>query len=404
MTINIPWNAWFADEELPLEFPDSWRVNLLRMASKPVQTDFIKKRITEPMNAEPLKYLARGKEQVGIAVDDIARPTPVHEFLPQVIAELFEAGVSEEKIQVFIASGAHRKPLLGDVEKKIGEPLSKRLKIVYHNPYDNLSDLGRTSSGVPILINRSFLACDLRISVGGITPHDFAGFGGGYKTVAVGLSGISPLYDTHVKRISEFDAGIARIGGNRFQDYVQEIGSKVGIHFSINAVMTARRGIADLFAGDPESVFRAGCASARSLYATPTKGGYDIAVLNAYPKDLDWVQSMMALNVGFFGNEELVHENGTVVVTTSAIDGGVLHFLGSEGMTGYVRPGAQAMQGRRLIVFSPGISKHDVRSYFPEGTILCETWEKTLGELLLKHDQRCHVCVVECASMQLLAE
>ena len=73
-------------------------------------------------------------------------------------------------------------------------------------------------------------------------------------------------------------------------------------------------------------------------------------------------------------------------------------------MTGYVRPGVQAMQGRRLIVFSPGISKHDVRSYFPAGTILCETWEKTLGELLLKHDQRCRVCIVECASMQLLAE
>ena len=403
MIINIPWNAWFADEELPLEFPDSWQVELLGMASEPAKAGIIKERIAEPIDSKPLRYLARGKEQVGIAVDDIARPTPVHEFLPQVVAELLEGGVSEEKIQVFIASGAHRTPVLGDVVKKVGESLSKRLKIVYHNPYDNLADLGRTSSGVPILINRSFLACDLRISIGGITPHDFAGFGGGYKTVAVGLSGIRALHDTHIKRIAEFDAGVARIDGNRFQDYVQEIGSRVGIHFSINAVMTARRGIADLFAGDPETVFRAACKSARSHYATPTEGGYDIAVLNAYPKDLDWVQSMMALNVGFFGNEKLVDRNGTVVVTTSAIDGGVLHFLGSEGMEGYVHPGAEAMQGRRLIVCSPGISKHDVQSYFPPGTISHGTWDETLAELLLKYDQHCRVCVVECASMQLLA-
>ena len=245
----------------------------------------------------------------------------------------------------------------------------ERLKIVYHNPYDNLTDLGHTSSGVPISINRSYLACDLRISIGGITPHDFAGFGGGYKTVTVGLSGIRALYETHIKRIAEFDAGVARIDGNRFQEYVQEIGAKVGIDFAINVVMTARRGIADLYAGDPDAVFRSACASARERYATPATGGYDVAVLNAYPKDIDWVQSMMALNVGFFGNETLVAEGGTVVLTTPAIDGGTLHYLGAEGMEGYARPGAEAMQGRRLIICSPGLNRHDVRTYFPPGAV-----------------------------------
>ncbi len=102
----------------------------------------------------------------------------------------------------------------GDVVRKIGVPLAERLKVVYHNPYDNLADLGRTSNGVPIAINRSYLDCDFRISIGGITPHDFAGFGGGYKTVTVGLSGIRALHETHIERIAEFDAGVARIEGN----------------------------------------------------------------------------------------------------------------------------------------------------------------------------------------------
>lgn len=403
MKIEVPWNAWFADAEEPLWFPDSWEVEVLRMRSTPASPTSIANRIASPLVTEPLRLLARGKRQVGIAVDDIARPTPVHEFLPQVVAELQAAGVPEDGIHVFIASGAHRTPVLGDVVKKIGAPLARRLKIVYHNPYDNLADLGLTSNGVPISVNRSYLACDLRISIGGITPHDFAGFSGGYKTVTVGLSGIRALHDTHVERIAEFDAGVARIEGNRFQEYVQEIGSKVGIHFAINVVMTARRGIAELYAGDPDAVFRAACEVARKYYATPTVGGYDVAVLNAYPKDVDWVQSMMALNVSFFGNEGLVVEGGTVVVTTPAIDGGTLHYLGSEGMKGYVWPGSDAMQGRKLIICSPGISRHDVHSYFPTGASSYATWEETLGELAKLHGKHCRACVVECASMQLLA-
>ena len=128
--------------------------------------------------------------------------------------------------------------------------LAERLKIVYHNQYDDLTDLGHTSDGVPITINRDYLVCDFRISIGGISLHDFAGFGGGYKTVAVGLGGIHELLETHIKRTEEFDAGVARIDGNRFQDYLQEVGSGVSIDFAINVVMTARRGLADLYAGD----------------------------------------------------------------------------------------------------------------------------------------------------------
>ena len=50
----------------------------------------------------------------------------------------------------------------------------------------------------------------------------------------------------------------------------------------------------------------------RRHYATPTEGGYDLAILNAYPKNLDITQSMMALNVSFYGNESIVCKDGTV--------------------------------------------------------------------------------------------
>ena len=404
MNTPIPWKAWFGDETFELSLPESWQVEVLRMDSDPLSQRQIAARITEPLDSRSLGEAAKDKERVAIAIDDIARPTPVHEFLPLVIEELKAAGLPEDAVRIFVAAGAHRTPVRGDVAKKIGEPLARRLKILYHNPYDNLADLGQTSIGIPITINKSFLECDYRISIGGITPHDFAGFGGGYKTVTVGLSGIEALHETHIKRISEFNSGVARLEGNRFQNYIQEIGTRVGIDFAVNAVMTARRGIADLYAGDPDAVFSAACSSARRHYATPTDGGYDVAILNAYPKDLDVTQSMMALNVSFYGNESIVREGGTVVLTTPAIDGAVLHFLGGENMLGYVAPTIEMMKGRRLVVFSPGLNKHDVQVYFPPRTAAHQTWDTTREHLIELHGQSCKACVVECASMQLLKQ
>jgi nickel-dependent lactate racemase len=402
MHISVPWKAWFGDEPFELSLPGTWQVDQFRMKSEPLPSEEIHSRISNPLRSSGLREAARGKKRVAIAVDDIARPTPVHEFLPLIIDELAAAGVPEENVSVFIAAGAHRTPVRGDVAKKIGESLAARLKIVYHNPYDNLTDLGHTSKGIPITINTTFLESDFRISIGGITPHDFAGFGGGYKTVTVGLSGIEALHETHIKRIAEFNAGVGHLEGNHFQSYIREIGQRVGIDFSVNVVMTARRGIADIYAGDPDTVFSAACKSARRQYATPTEGGYDLAILNAYPKDLDVTQSMMALNVSFYGNESIVREGGTIVVTTPAIDGAVLHYMGGEDMAGYVAPTSEMMKGRRLVVFSPGLNKHDIQVYYPPGTGSYQTWDATKEHLVELHGNACRACVVECATMQLL--
>jgi len=49
-------------------------------------------------------------------------------------------------------------------------------------------DLGRTPSGVPILIDRRFVDADLRIVVGLVEPHFMAGYSGGRKLVAPGVA------------------------------------------------------------------------------------------------------------------------------------------------------------------------------------------------------------------------
>ena len=51
-----------------------------------------------------------------------------------------------------------------------------------HDPFQNTVRVGRTPTGVELWFNREFMACDLKIGIGCITPHVHVGFGGGAKT------------------------------------------------------------------------------------------------------------------------------------------------------------------------------------------------------------------------------
>ena len=215
MTVEIPWNAWFEDGEMALSFPDPWRVDVLRMTAPPAPPATVAERIATPLDSEPLRTLARGKRLVGIAVDDIARPTPVHEFLPQVVDELLAAGVPEDGIQCSWrpARTVRRCSATWSARSRAAR---RGLKIVYHNPYDNLADLAyqqrRADRDQPQLSGLRPAHQHRRHH-----PARLRRLRGGYKTVTVGLSGIRALYETHIKRIAEFDAGVARIDGNRFR-------------------------------------------------------------------------------------------------------------------------------------------------------------------------------------------
>ena len=73
-------------------------------------------------------------------------------------------------------------------------------------------------------------------------------------------------------------------------------------------------------------------------------------------------------------------------------------------MVGYVAPTRDVMKGRRLVVVSPGLNKHDVQIYYPLGTTLYQTWDAAKEHLIELHGDACQACVVECATMQLLQE
>ena len=181
---EIPWAAWRGRKKQQLTFPNNWKVTMASMAGrKNVGEDEIKQAFANPIGHETVRKLAEGKKTAAIAVDDLTRPTQAFRFMPFIVEELRKGGIGEDGIKIIMAIGCHRPLMKADQEKKLGKKMANRFPVFNNHPYEYFVDLGKTSRGTPVQINRHFVEADLKIGVGFITPHPTAGFGGGGKIV-----------------------------------------------------------------------------------------------------------------------------------------------------------------------------------------------------------------------------
>src|SRR5439155_643435 len=77
-----------------------------------------------------------------------------------------------------------------------------------------------------------------------VEPHQYAGYSGGRKTVAIGCAGEPVITATHGMRFLE-DPGVrlAKIEGNPFHETVREIARRAGLRFCLNVVTDDRERI-----------------------------------------------------------------------------------------------------------------------------------------------------------------
>jgi nickel-dependent lactate racemase len=391
--VTIPWGCWRGAKPLGLTFPNNWRVTVAAMADGPdVSQAEIRKAFQNPIGQEPIRKLAEGKKTAAIAVDDLTRPTQAHRFLPFVVEELNQAGVQDENIKIIMAIGCHRPLMKVDQEKKLGKKMANRFPVYNHHPYENLVNVGNTSRGTPVILNRHFMEAEVKIGVGFITPHPTAAFGGGGKIVIPGLGSIDTIEKNHTPAFQGKigNTGFSRgydIDSNELRADIEEGARMAGLNGIVNSAGTSEGKTAGVFVGDLVKAHRAAVELARKVYVTEAPCDADIGIFNAFPEDTELVQAQKALNV-WTGNEACrpVREGGKVVIATASSDGLGFHSLADRGMRLYSRVGRRKavgdiFQGRKVIVYSPNCSCADLLERYPEEVIIRNTWKEILEEL-----------------------
>jgi nickel-dependent lactate racemase len=265
-----------------------------------------------------------GVDTVAIVINDKTRPVPHRILLPPLLQVLSEFGIERERIYFLIASGTHT-PMRKDENLLIlPESIANSYEIFPHNCDDtsNLVYKGVTSRGTPVFVNTLFDKATLKIVVGDIEPHHFAGFSGGAKSASIGLCGRQTITRNHTLLLDERSC-VGNYETNPLRQDIEEIGQMIGVDLALNAVIDEAREIKRVFCGPPLEVMQAGIACLRDWVMVPILHKYDLVIASAggYPKDINFYQAQKALtNASMF-----CKDGGMVFLVAECVEG-----VGSE--------------------------------------------------------------------------
>ncbi|MGC9349636.1 MAG: nickel-dependent lactate racemase [Anaerolineae bacterium] len=298
-------------------------------ASDPEAT--VAEAVAHPVDGRPLSQY-RGVRKVAIAINDKTRPVPHAVMLPPLLRGLESLGFGPEDVTLIIATGTHI-PMPPETFYKVVPPeILARYPVISHDcDADDLVMLGTTVRGVPVRANRRYMEADLRIVVGNIEPHHFAGFSGGVKTAAIGLAGRETIAKNH-SLLRDPRSVLARYDDNPLRQDIEEIGHRVDIHFALNVVMNDDKEIVAAFAGDPWSVIEVGIPWVRRIYEEPVHAPFDVMITcpGGYPKDINLYQSHKAVSCA----NRVTQEGGKIILVAACEDG-----VGSRGYVRYMARG-----------------------------------------------------------------
>jgi nickel-dependent lactate racemase len=315
-------------------------------ASQPVEPiaeveKAIDKALADPINSPPVRELAKRGDTVCIVFTDITRNTPEHLLVPALLAELHAAGVRDEDITLLCGTGLHRPSTVQEKVIKLGQSIVDRYRVVDHEPFNlaGLEDLGTTESGIPLSVNRVAYQADLLIATGIVEPHQYAGYSGGPKTVAIGAAGEPMIAHTHGPQMVDHPGTrLGKIEGNIFHQAVREAARRAGLDFILNVVQDDQKRPVAILAGRQEDTFGELVRAARKLYEVPIQREYDVVVAGVgFPKDMNIYQASRAASQLFFAPTSVVKDGSVFIVPAPTPEGagkgqGEQRFL--ETMTG----------------------------------------------------------------------
>jgi nickel-dependent lactate racemase len=404
MNISVPQLRWYENSQIELHFPSSWSISYCPMKGaerKRLTPAGMEMAFAHPIGSSPIHMLARGKREIAILFDDLARPTPISEIAPFLLMELEKAGISDEQVRFIAALGAHGAHTAIDFKKKLGSEVLDRFPVYNHNAFGRCKAIGKTSRGTPVAINEEVMACDLKIGIGCIVPHPFSGFGGGGKILLPGVAHIDTIAYNHgtILKQNPEAVGLGKIDGNVPRLDIEEACKMAGLDIKIDAIVNARAEISALFVGDPIQEHREGVRLAQEVYSTAPATNMDIVVVNTYAK------SNESAIAPFIGIPSLKEEGGDLVIISNEPAGQVVHYLFGEwgrcGEGGLQLPQPLPTKVQRFIIVSPFVDTVGACFFRKAAQVVwAKTWEEALGFLKEKWGDKANVALYPDGTIQ----
>jgi nickel-dependent lactate racemase len=224
-------------------------------------------------------------------------------------------------VTVLVATGLHRPATPAELDEILSPALARRLRIAQHDARDREAhaDLGASRHGIPILLDRRWLAADLRIATGLVEPHLMAGYSGGRKAVCPGLAAVETIRVAHGPRMLEGRVGAGIIEGNPLHEDLLEIARSARVDFIANVALDRARRVVGVFCGDLEAAHAEAMRFVELESHVAIDAPADLVVVSGggHPLDATFYQAIKGVAAG----AGIVRPGGAILLCAALAEG-----------------------------------------------------------------------------------
>ena len=280
----------------------------------------VERALKEPIGSKRLSEIAKPESKVAIVVDDATRKAPSEVMLLPVLAELNAAGVKDENVTVIFGCGTHRAVKPEEATALVGAEALKRVKAISHDcRAADLVHVGTTKThGNKVYVNRVFAEADVKVLLGDVGFHYYAGYGGGRKSVLPAVCGEETIKHNHAMLLHA-NARTGILEDNPVHRDMTEAARLAKVDFIVNVVENKKGEIVKAFAGDLEQAFMEAVKLVDEMYRITVDRRADILVVSAggHPADMNLYQAYKALDNAL----DAVKRGGVIILVAECPEG-----------------------------------------------------------------------------------
>lgn len=328
----------FGCGSLPLTLPEGYKGRVIEKPEMPVLSDpaqAVGVALDEPVGCGRLSDLAKAAKSVCILICDITRPVPNGLILPRLIETLLASGIEARNIVVLVATGLHR-PNLGEERRRLvgSDWVLNTVRVENHMAHDEAAhvQLGVTTRGTCVKLDRRFVEADLKIATGLVEPHFMAGYSGGRKVISPGVAYAETIETFHNTRFMEDPAARnCNFEGNPLHEEQLEIVRMLGPVYAVNTCLDAERRLAFVNFGEVVESHLNAVVFMRQSAEVPVERRYRSVITSCagYPLDLTYYQTTK----GIIGALGVLEKGGSLLIASECAEGlGSPEFCAAQGV------------------------------------------------------------------------
>jgi nickel-dependent lactate racemase len=320
MNLNNTYRICIGNDRLELSLPESGEQLQLEEPEKVINPALFQNRLDGFLRQNPLDL-----SNPFLILADKTRLCGYPEYLPLLLIGLEQHGMDPARLKIIISYGTHLRQSDEECRQAYGEMYDHFL-FIHHDCQldDGFKELGHTSRGTPIRFRRDMLEASAIITMGAVSHHYFAGYGGGRKLIFPGCGERDAIYKNHGLYLDGAAGTIAEgcrpgiLAGNPLAEDLFEIEEKLPADLALHGILDSHGDLCNLLPGKGRESFLEAC-DLHGKNCEITSPLFDIVVASCggYPKDINFIQSHKAIhNAAMF-----VRDGGLLLVYGECRDG-----------------------------------------------------------------------------------